>query len=218
MVDPVDALVCVEPGKLRIERRPAPEAKPDHALVRPRRVGICGTDYHIFEGTHPYLQYPRVLGHELAVEVINAPSGSGFAPGEVCVVNPYLSCGHCVACRAGKPNCCVNIAVLGVHCDGGMAGLLSLPVKNLVQAKGLSVDECASVEFLAIGAHATRRGAVTGGDKVLVVGSGPIGLGVALFARLSGGNVFVFDREPERSSAASALAGAKPLIGDPAAA
>ena len=106
---------------------------------------------------------------------------------DVCVVNPYLSCGPCIACRHGKPNCCVRISVLGVHQDGGMAGLLSVPAGNLVRAPGLTLDECATVEFLAIGAHAVRRGAVTEADRVLVVGAGPIGLGVALFARLSGG-------------------------------
>ena len=102
------------------------------------------------------------MGHELAVEVVEAPAGSGLAPGEICAVNPYLSCGTCIACRNGKPNCCVRIAVLGVHRDGGMTGLLSLPAENLVRAEGLSVDACATVEFLAIGAHAVRRGAVSG--------------------------------------------------------
>ena len=160
-------------------------------LVRPRRVGICGTDYHIFEGKHPFLQYPRVMGHELAVEVVEAPAGAASRAGEVCVVNPYLSCGACIACRSGKPNCCVRISVLGVHQDGGMAGLLSLPAGNLVRAPGLTPDQCAAVEFLAIGAHAVRRGAVTGRDRVLVVGAGPIGLGVALFARRAGAAVVV---------------------------
>lgn len=207
----VDALVCSEPGELRIARRPAPQPEAGHALVRPRRVGICGTDYHIFEGKHPFLQYPRVMGHELAVEVVEAAAGSGFAPGEICAVNPYLSCGHCIACRAGKPNCCVNISVLGVHQDGGMAGLLSVPQQNLVRAEGLTADQCATAEFLAIGAHAVRRGAVTGRDRVLVVGVGPIGLGVALFARLSGGEVAVIDRDGERAAAAGPLAGVTAL-------
>ena len=137
----MDALVCMEPGRLLIERRPTPQPAPDHALVRPRRVGICGTDYHIFEGKHPFLQYPRIMGHELGVEVVTTPSGSAVSPGEVCVVNPYFSCGSCVACRAGKPNCCVRISVLGVHQDGGMTGLLSVPVANLIPARGLTVDE-----------------------------------------------------------------------------
>ena len=75
----VDALVCTEPGKLALEQRPAPRPSRAQALVRPRRVGICGTDYHIFEGKHPFLQYPRVMGHELAVEVLEAPAGSGLS-------------------------------------------------------------------------------------------------------------------------------------------
>jgi 2-desacetyl-2-hydroxyethyl bacteriochlorophyllide A dehydrogenase len=204
----VDALVCSTPGRLQLEQRPAPRPAPGHALVRPRRVGICGTDYHIFEGKHPFLQYPRVMGHELAVEVIEVPAESRLSPGEVCVVNPYLACGRCIACLAGKPNCCVNISVLGVHQDGGLVGLLSVPAANLIPAQGLSADECATVEFLAIGAHAVRRGAVTSRDRVLVVGAGPIGLGVALFARLSGAHVTVFDRDAERAAAAKSIAGA----------
>ena len=139
-----------------------PRPSPDQALVRPRRVGVCGTDYHIFEGQHPFLEYPRVMGHELAVEVVEAQDGSALRPGGICVVNPYLSCGRCNACLAGKPNCCVRISVLGVHQDGGMTQFLCLPAANLIAADGLSVDKCATVEFLAIGAHAVRRAALTG--------------------------------------------------------
>jgi 2-desacetyl-2-hydroxyethyl bacteriochlorophyllide A dehydrogenase len=169
---------------------------------------VCGTDFHIFQGKHPFLQYPRVMGHELAVEVIEAPADSGLSSGEVCVVNPYISCGGCIACLAGKPNCCVNISVLGVHRDGGLVGLLSVPHGNLIRAQGLTVDQCAIVEFLAIGAHAVRRGAVTSRDHVLVVGAGPIGLGVALFASASGAEVAVFDRDAERLESAERITGA----------
>jgi 2-desacetyl-2-hydroxyethyl bacteriochlorophyllide A dehydrogenase len=207
----IDALVCSAPGSLLLEPRPVPVPGTGEVLVRPRRVGICGTDFHIFEGKHPYLNYPRVMGHELAVEVVAAPAGAGFSPGDICAVNPYLACGHCIACRAGKPNCCVNLSVLGVHQDGGMAALLSVPATNLVRADGLSVDECALVEFLSIGAHAVRRGAVGSRDTVLVVGAGPIGLGTALFARLSGATVVVFDRDPGRVAAVGAIAGVTPL-------
>jgi 2-desacetyl-2-hydroxyethyl bacteriochlorophyllide A dehydrogenase len=205
----------LEPGRLRIEQRPPPPRDPNLALVRPRRVGICGTDYHIFEGKHPFLQYPRVMGHELAVEVVEAPAGTGFSPGDICVVNPYISCGHCIACRAGKPNCCVSISVLGVHQDGGMAELLSLPAANLIRAEGLGLDECAAVEFLAIGAHAIRRASLSERDNVLVVGAGPIGLGVALFARASGAAVAVFDRDAERAASAGSIAQARTVISDP---
>ncbi|MEO8531251.1 MAG: alcohol dehydrogenase catalytic domain-containing protein, partial [Deltaproteobacteria bacterium] len=120
MSQSIQALVCVEPGQLAVETRAMGPHDPAHVLVRPRRVGICGTDYHIFEGKHPFLQYPRVMGHELAVEVVSAPAGSDLRVGEICAVNPYIACGTCKPCRSGKPNCCVKISVLGVHADGGM--------------------------------------------------------------------------------------------------
>jgi 2-desacetyl-2-hydroxyethyl bacteriochlorophyllide A dehydrogenase len=208
-LDTMDALVCISPGTLQIEQRPAPARGEGEVLVAVRRIGICGTDFHIFEGKHPFLQYPRVMGHELAVEVLEAPAGSGFSPGEICAVNPYLSCGTCIACRAGKPNCCVRIAVLGVHRDGGMASFLSLPPQNLVRAEGLSTDDCAAVEFLAIGAHAVRRSQLAPTDRALVVGAGPIGLGVAMFASVAGARVTVMDRDAERLKAAESLAGAE---------
>jgi 2-desacetyl-2-hydroxyethyl bacteriochlorophyllide A dehydrogenase len=146
------------------------------------------------------------MGHELAVEVVEAPAGTSFTPGDICVVNPYLSCGHCVACRAGKPNCCTNVSVVGVHQDGGMAELLALPAHNLIPANGLTVDECATVEFLAIGAHAVRRGGTNGNDRALIVGAGPIGLGVAIFAGRTGASVTILDVDPERVALANTVA------------
>lgn len=210
----VEALICTEPGKLELVQRAGPRLTTGSALVRPRRVGICGTDYHIFEGKHPFLQYPRVMGHELAVEVVEAPESAELSAGDVCVVNPYISCGDCIACRGGKPNCCVDISVLGVHRDGGLTGLLSVPSENLILAPGLSMDQCAAVEFLAIGAHAVKRGQVVRGDRVLVVGTGPIGLGVALFAGLAGGEVAVLDQNAERARAAQEIVGAAIIPAD----
>ena len=207
----VTALVCPEPGRLVLERRTVTRQAPDHALVRPRRVGICGTDFHIWAGKHPFLRYPRVMGHELAVEVLEAPVGSGLEPGQICVVNPYIPCGTCNACRRGRPNACMTISVLGVHQDGGMAGLLLLPAGNLIATPGLTADQCAATEFLAIGAHAVRRGGIGPEDRVLVIGAGPIGLGVALFAGLSGGSVRIHDRDAGRAAVAQAITGAEPL-------
>ena len=147
------------------------------------------------------------MGHELAVEVVDGAGRPDLVAGEVCVVNPYLACGDCVACRNGKPNCCAQLSVLGVHQDGGMAGLMALPASNLVSAPGLTADQCATVEFLAIGAHAVRRAAVREGDRALVVGAGPIGLGVALFARLSGAEVLLLDLDATRAEAVASIAG-----------
>ena len=204
----IESLVCVAPGELKIERRPSPRPLQGEVLVRPRRIGICGTDYHIFEGKHPFLQYPRVMGHELAVEVVETGAAE-FRAGDICVVNPYLSCGTCVACRKGKPNCCTRISVLGVHQDGGMQELIVVPEANLISAPGLSIDGCATVEFLAIGAHAVRRGGVSGEDTALVIGAGPIGLGTALFAKLAGAaKVALIDRDADRVKSTASIIGA----------
>lgn len=208
----MQALVCRNPGELAIETREKPAVGEGEALVRVRRVGICGTDYHIYEGKHPFLQYPRIMGHELAAEIVQAPDGSGVSAGDAVIVNPYLSCGTCVACRKGKPNCCTRIAVLGVHRDGGMTEYLSLPVGNLLPADGLTLDQCATVEFLAIGAHAVRRGSVGPGDRALVIGAGPIGLGAAIFAGVAGASVHLLDRDADRLAAISSITGAAGTI------
>ncbi len=206
------AIVCLSPGKLALEERPLPERRGDEVLLSIRRIGICGTDYHIFEGLHPFLKYPRVMGHELSAEVIEAPTASAYKPGDPVIVIPYLSCGTCVACRRGKTNCCTTLQCLGVHCDGGMTERIALPEANLYPAEGLSLEEAAMVEFLAIGAHAVRRSRVLPGDRALVVGAGPIGIGTALFARLAGAEVTLMDRVPEVAATASRVTGIESTI------
>jgi 2-desacetyl-2-hydroxyethyl bacteriochlorophyllide A dehydrogenase len=177
---------------------PIPSAGENEALLRVRRIGVCGTDMHIFRGTQPFLQYPRVMGHELSGEVVTAPAGSDLVPGDQVFVMPYLSCGQCVACRKGKTNCCTKIQVLGVHRDGGMAEYLAVPAQFVFKTEGISLDDAAMLEFLAIGAHAVRRGAVEAGQRVLVVGAGPIGVAAALFASLKGADVTVLDPRTDR--------------------
>src|SRR5690606_38324111 len=111
--------------------------------------------------------------------VVTDPNGSGLREGEAVVINPYLNCGHCPACREGKTNCCETLKVIGVHTDGGMAEEIVMPAANLYAAGNLSLRDAAMVEFLAIGAHAVRRAELRAGDRALVVGTGPIGLGTA---------------------------------------
>ncbi|USI74863.1 zinc-binding alcohol dehydrogenase family protein [Sphingomonas morindae] len=192
------AIICESPNKLMLGDRPEPAPGADDALVRIRRVGLCGTDFHIYAGRHPFLAYPRVMGHELAGEILVAPPGSGFAPGQSVAINPYLACGTCLACRHGKPNACAAIQVLGVHIDGGMCERLAVPVRNLIDATGLSLDEAAMLEFLAVGAHAVARAAPSPGARVLVVGAGPIGVATALFARRDGAEVTLVDQRAAR--------------------
>jgi 2-desacetyl-2-hydroxyethyl bacteriochlorophyllide A dehydrogenase len=191
-------VICETPGILRAQERPMPERGEGEVLVRVKRVGVCGTDLHIFTGDQPYLNYPRVMGHELSGIVEQAPAGGCLAAGDTVYVMPYLSCGKCVACRQGKTNCCVNIQVLGVHRDGAFTEYLSIPEQFVHKADGVSLDQAAMVEFLAIGAHAVRRANVQAGQRVLVVGAGPIGMAAMIFARLRGAQVVALDTRGDR--------------------
>lgn len=191
-------LQCVRPGVLAVVERPTPSRQPGEVLVRIRRAGVCGTDFHIYQGSHPFLVYPRVIGHELSGEVAEVGPGCAMAVGQRVYVIPYLSCGTCVACRRGKTNCCQNIGVLGVHVDGGMAEYVCVTESNVGAADGVTLEQAAMVEFLAIGAHAMRRANPGPADRVLVVGAGPIGIGCILFARLRGAAVTVLDLRQDR--------------------
>jgi 2-desacetyl-2-hydroxyethyl bacteriochlorophyllide A dehydrogenase len=138
------------------------------------------------------------MGHELSGVVEEADADSGLAPGDAVYVMPYLSCGHCIACRQHKPNCCVRIQVLGVHRDGAFTEYLSVPQRFVGKAEGISLDQAAMLEFLAIGAHAVRRADVARGERVLVVGAGPIGLAAMIFAQLRGATVVALDGRQDR--------------------
>lgn len=171
-----------------------PTPGPGDALVRVHRIGVCGTDLHAFAGRQPFFTYPRVLGHELAVEVIEPGSDPhGLKAGDRCSVEPYLNCGHCIACRRGKPNCCTDLKVLGVHIDGGMQPLLALPARKLHRSTQLDYEQLALVETLGIGAHAVERAQVKPDDVVLVIGAGPIGLSVIQFVLVTGATLIVMD-------------------------
>ena len=192
------ALVCTKPGDFAYEEKEAPQAKEGHAIIRIRRIGICGTDLHAFEGTQPFFEYPRILGHELAGELVAFDNAPGFYIGEKVSFIPYFHCGTCIACRSGLTNCCANIKVCGVHINGGFVEYLSVPSSSLLHGDGLSYDELTLVEPLAIGAHGVRRAGVKDGEYVLVVGAGPIGLGIAEAARIAGGKVIVMDINDNR--------------------
>ncbi len=192
------AVMCVEPQALELVDRPKPTRAETEVLIRIRRVGLCGTDYHIYSGNQPSLTYPRVMGHQLAGEVVEADAGSPFRNGQRVTINPYLACGKCIACRRGKPNCCARIAVLGVHMDGGMQDVITVPESSVIDAAGLTREQAAMVEFLAIGAHAVSRAQLQPGDQILVAGAGPIGIAVALFARCDGARVTIIDTRAAR--------------------
>lgn len=190
-------LVCRAPGELEYEIKDDPALEEGNAIIKILRVGICGTDLHAYEGIQPFFNYPRILGHELSGQII-AGNVNGFELGETVTVIPYFNCGKCIACLSGKPNCCVNIRVCGVHIDGGMAEYISVPSYSLVHGNGLSIEELALIEPQAIGAHGIRRAMIKENEYVLVVGAGPIGLGAMEYARIAGGNVIAMDLQEYR--------------------
>ncbi|MFB9828431.1 zinc-binding alcohol dehydrogenase family protein [Lederbergia wuyishanensis] len=175
------------------------ECHPGEALVQIKRIGICGTDLHAFRGNQPFFTYPRILGHELSgiVEKVNSDN-SEIKVGDQVSILPYLECGKCFACRSGKTNCCSTLSVFGVHEDGGMREYISVPVDHLIETNNLTLDEAALIEPLSIGAHAVRRASLRKGEKVLVIGAGPIGLAVMTFAILEGATVVAMDINEER--------------------
>ena len=193
-------LVLNEPGSFVFERRPPPDDVQSHeALVKVRRVGVCGTDLHAYKGDQPFFSYPRVLGHELGVEVIEAGEGvAGLSAGDYCTVEPYLHCGTCTPCRTARTNCCARLSVLGVHEDGGMCERMKLPASTLHRSAKLPLEHLALVEMLSIGAHAVRRAGVQAWHRVAVVGAGPIGLGAIQFALLAGADPIVIEVDARR--------------------
>lgn len=196
----IDAIRLEEPGKFSLTTVSAPPPiQPGEARVHIHRVGICGTDLHAFRGRQPFFSYPRILGHELGVEIEEiGDNSSGLKAGDFCAVEPYLTCGTCIACRNGRTNCCATLQCLGVHTDGGMRQSIVIPIAKLHRSSKLSLDQLALVETLGIGAHAVDRAKPLPNENVLIVGAGPIGLSAALFAKLAQARVIVLDVNPDR--------------------
>lgn len=172
---------------------------PGDAVVRVHAVGICGTDYGGYLGKMPFFSYPRIPGHELGVSVVAVGEGvTNVRPGDHCAVEPYINCQKCYSCRRGYTNCCEHHQTLGVHCDGGLRPLFTVPARKLHLANKLSPAQSALVETLAIGCHAVDRGMPKPGDNLLIIGAGPIGLSALEFAKLSDARVIVMDMNEQR--------------------
>lgn len=192
-------IVCEKPGEFLILEKDIPVRKDNEALLRVKKVGICGTDLHAYAGNQAFFTYPRILGHELATEIVEIGENErGLKVGDKVVVMPYISCEKCIACRNGKPNCCTDIQVLGVHTDGGMQELITVPISLLILAQRLTDEQMAVVEPLAIGAHAIRRALLQSGETIVVIGCGPIGIGIMKLAQIAGANVIAMDVNQQR--------------------
>ncbi|MEB5974797.1 zinc-binding alcohol dehydrogenase family protein [Pantoea dispersa] len=192
-------LVVAEPRSMVWQQRSVPTPAAHEVLIKPIAAGICGTDIHAWAGNQPFFSYPRVLGHELCGEVVAlGAAAQGFQPGQRVALIPYVACQRCDACLSGKTNCCEQISVIGVHQDGGFCEFLSVPDTNLLAVDDVAPEAAALIEPFAISAHAVRRAALVADEQVLVVGAGPIGLGVAAIAAAAGAQVVVADTSAQR--------------------
>src|SRR6188508_2579319 len=176
-----------------------PQPASGEALVRVHRVGICGTDLSGYLGKMPFFSYPRIPGHELGVEVVAVgPGVTHVKPGDRAAIEPYINCQTCYSCTRGLTNCCENHKTLGVHIDGGLCPLFTIPARKLHVSAKLTFEQLALVETLGIGLHAINRSNPRADETVLVIGAGPIGLSVIEFAKLAGSRVIVMDLNPDR--------------------
>lgn len=207
-------IVLDQPGHFRLTDTAEPGGPaPGEALVRVRRIGICGTDLKAYEGKMPFIEYPRILGHELGAEIVDIGANDrGLKAGDLVSIEPYLNCGTCIACRRGKTNCCTSLRVLGVHTDGGMREFITVPAHKLHKSERLTIDQLALIETLVIGAHAVRRAQPEPGEFLLVIGAGPIGLTVIEAAKASGAEIIVMDINPDRLSFAQRQIGVEDAV------
>ncbi|MBA4065872.1 MAG: L-iditol 2-dehydrogenase [Isosphaera sp.] len=189
------AIQLEKPEHFRVIDVPEPPAPgPGDAVVRIHRVGICGTDLSGYLGKMPFFSYPRIPGHELGVEVVAVgPGVTSVKVGDRAAIEPYINCQTCYSCTRGHTNCCENHKTLGVHVDGGLTPLFTIPARKLHISAKLTFEQLALVETLGIGLHAVNRANPKPDETVLVIGAGPIGLSVVEFAKLAGSRVIVMD-------------------------
>ncbi|HMQ60177.1 MAG TPA: zinc-binding alcohol dehydrogenase family protein [Flavilitoribacter sp.] len=189
-----------EPGRFTYsDTQPQTDLLPGEALLKVHRIGICGTDLHAYRGKQPFFSYPRILGHELGVEVVRiGEQVQNVRVGDRCAVEPYFNRTTDQAVRRGRTNCGENLSVFGVHEDGGMREFIKISARYLHPSAHLDYEQLALIEPLGIGCHAVNRAAITPDDLVLVIGAGPIGLATLQFAKLTGARVAVMDINEKR--------------------
>jgi len=201
------ALVLNGPEQLTVGDWPTPQCGAGNVLIRPIAAGICAGDQYLYAGRNPYAKYPLIGGHEVCGEVTEVGRDvRRFKRGDLVVIEPVVGCGHCYSCRHGKPNCCMNFCLIGLHRPGGYAELCLAPEKNIhLVPPGLDPVVASFAEPLTIGIQACRRGEVAAGEYCLILGAGPIGLAILEIAKLRGAHVVITDINEERLAVAQKL-------------
>lgn len=207
----MNGVLAPRPGELGIADIVEPRPADDQAVIEVRYIGVCGSDMHAYKGTHPFVTYPRVLGHEISGILAAVPRDasllrSGICVGDPVIVEPYINCGVCHMCQAGRPNACLQLKVLGVHIDGAMTRYIAVRADKILRIPdGLSLRDAALAEPLGIGFHAVNRGRIQKGQTVFVIGSGTIGRAVLAGARQAGARVAISELIEQRIDAARRL-------------
>lgn len=208
------ALVLHEPGYASIETVPEPTPQAGEALLRVRRVGLCGSDLNSFRGRNPLVNFPRVPGHEVAATIVSLDGVSGcdaaLAVGMDVTFSPYTHCGVCSSCGNGRFNACERNQTLGVQRDGALGEYLAVPAEKLYSA-ALGLEELCLVEPLTVGFHAVARGRVQPGDTVAIFGCGGVGLGAVAASAFRGATTIAIDIDDAKLTTAR-LAGAAHTI------
>lgn len=209
------AAIMNAPHAMSVGSWETPRAAAGEILVSVATAGISAGDMYFYLGKNPYAVYPQICGHEIAGVVAELGEGVvGPAPGTAVVVEPFLGCGHCYPCRVGKSNCCQNLRIIGVHQPGGFADFVTVPASHVhLVPPGLDHFTASFAEPVAIGVQASRRGEVKAGEKVLILGCGPIGLALVEVVMARGGYPIVTDVLPERLATAAQF-GAETLPAD----
>ena len=183
-----------KPFEIGITDTEKPVPAEGEALLKVLYCGICGADVASYTGNQPFTTYPRIPGHEFSAEIISIPENDrGLKSGDIVTCNPYFNCGTCYSCRRGFVNCCTDNQTMGVQRDGSFREYIVMPTERIYPGKGLSAKELALVEPFTIGWHALHRTEVKKGDRVLVVGAGPIGLFALISAIAQGAEVYSAD-------------------------
>lgn len=183
-----------KPFEIEVTDLESPKIKEGEALLKIRYCGICGADVASYTGNQPFTTYPRIPGHEFSAEIASIPENDkGLKVGDIVAANPYFNCGSCYSCRRGLVNCCESNQTMGVQRDGSFCEYVTMPIERIIPGKGLSAKELALIEPFTISYHAINRATVKKGDKVLIVGAGPIGLFALLSAKAKGAEVYVTD-------------------------
>jgi threonine dehydrogenase-like Zn-dependent dehydrogenase len=213
------AVVTEGVGAMAVLDRPEPPAPgPGEVIVRPEAVGICGSDYHFFTGELSEAaggsRFPRVLGHEVAATITAVGAGcrEQLTAGERVALWPLQACGRCYPCSVGRPNTCDNFTLIGIHLDGGMQERLAVSENQVFPIAVDSPTVAAMAEPMSIAVRAVTRGRIAPGERIVVLGAGPIGQCVCLAARERGAEVLVIDLQERRLALSRELGACETIV------